>query len=634
MDVDSLIDLPGDSGIRIPFSEVGQRLQPCGLVNRTGNRSWLLTFAAEKWLQSREDAYLISVLHAHIRFVGELLHEARDGITQSDLLQVAREKYDCSWSTLDQIRRRTAWLRSSGMAELDFNHKIAPTSAGLAMLEHLELARPGNFRSRKSVQAGTQQDVLPEAHLLVRELLANVDLADRKHNIGYIPRTDGDTFTSIRKFVSAMNDRVSREEIDEFASSEFGLRPSSTAAALSAFKNAGLMEQVGFSLYQSTDIGKACLEASHDVDLLRVIHSKFSFVGEMLEALEEADTPRDLATIGRKRYGLPREDIAEVRTRLQMLRKCGLVEEVAWGRYHLLPLGRSLRMELPTAGPGDTQERDEVSSDAAVDETSDRFAELVGELKEAALDSAKPGRFEKAVAEAFSFLGFESQLFGGSGKTDVLISANLSGGMKYSAVVDAKSSASGKIAETQINFDTLKEHRADNAAEYALVIGPSFPSARMTERANSHKVGLFEVEALVELLRQHRMAPLSLPSLRELVQGSGFIGLCNTEKAWAREKRLHKLCDRVVRQLEAEARNADEVTTGALSPHDLYLILRSEAEEAPTPEEIGSVLSFLSSPLVHAVKQVGQKYMLLEAPRITAMRLRVLAANFTIGDAE
>ncbi|WP_158819049.1 hypothetical protein [Streptomyces peucetius] len=559
------------------------------------------------------------------------MREASEGMTQSGLLLLARDKYNCSWNSLDQIRRRTAWLRSSGMAELDFNHKILPTRAGGNLLESLELAHPGCSRNKMTGQIGAQVKSIPQAHALVQECVDQADLVGRRHSIGYIPRSEGDAFTSLRKFVCFMREGVTREAIDEFASSGFGLRPSSTVSALSMLKNAGLVEQVGFNLYQSTDLGKACVEASHNVDILRVFHSRFSFIGEMLEAMEEADTPRDLAALGRKRYGLPREDIAEVRTRLQMLRKCGLVEEVVWGRYRLLPAGRLLRLDLPIAGPGEAQQGVEEVGVPVARESRDESAELIAELVQASLHSAHPERFERAVAEAFSFLGFDSHLLGASGKTDVLIYANLSQDMRYGAIIDAKTSSSGKVAERQIDFDTLGEHRSGNAVEYALVVGPGFSSARMIERAASHEVGLLEVGTLVEIVKQHRVTPLSLSDLREQVQGHGLIELSTAEKVWANEKRLYRLCDRVIRQLETEARNADVVTTGALSSHDLYLILRSEVEEAPLPDEIESVLAFLSSPLVRAVRKMGQQYASLEAPRITAMRLRALVANFTTG---
>ncbi|WP_329267367.1 restriction endonuclease [Streptomyces pseudovenezuelae] len=628
VEVDAPIKLPGETDAQVSFSHVGQRIQPTGLITRTGQRSWILTATAEEWLRSGDNGYLLSVLHAHTKFFGELLGEARDGMTQSDLLTVAEEKYNCSWNSLDQIHRRTAWLRSAEFATLDFNYMLHPTEAGLEWLGKLELAQPGTFK-RKKTRSSEHVVEVPTVHPLVSEALDRADLDKRKHNIGYIPRSEGDAFASIRKFVAALTEETSRQAIDEFAASEFGLRPSSSAAALSAFKNAGLVEQVGFSLYRATPVGVACLLESTNLDFLRVIHAKFSFVGEMLEALEEADTPRDLAVLGRSRYGMPTESIPEVRTRLQMLRSCDLVEEVGWGRYQLLPLGRALARELPLATPADPDELHSENQGPTEGDFSDLAADLAENLRSAALDSSKPERFEKAVAEAFSFLGFDSQLLGGSGQTDVLVSANLSGDMGYSAIVDAKSSASGKIAETQINFDTLKEHRADNTADYALIVGPSFPSARNSERARSHHIGLVEVEELIAVLRQHSAAPLSLSVLREFMQGRGLVKAEVLEKAWAQEKRLFKLCDRVIRQLAEEAKNADTVTSGALSAHDLYLILRSEVESPPTPQEIESVLSFLSSSLVHAVRKVGSQYAVLEHPRITAMRLLVLASNFS-----
>ncbi|MGK5693200.1 restriction endonuclease [Streptomyces sp. URMC 128] len=629
VDVDEPIKLPGETDTHVSFSYVGQRLQPTGLIARTGQRSWILTAAAESWLRTQDNGYLLSILHAHIKFLGELLSEARDGMTQSDLLAVAEEKYNCSWSSLDQIRRRTAWLRSGGLATLDFNYMLHPTEAGHEWLSKIELAQPGTFKKKKTTRPGTQTAEAPTAHPLVREALDQAELSGRKHNIGYIPRSEGDVFASIRKFTAELTQEKSRQAIDEFAASEFGLRPSSSAAALSALKNAGLVEQVGFSLYRATPIGVACLQEPTNLDLLRVLHTKFSFVGEVLEALEEADTPRDLAALGRVRYGLPAESIPEVRTRLQMLRSCVLVEEVGWGRYQLLPRGRALAQELPLATPAEADELITEPSGASQKDFSDLADELAENLSSAALDSSKPERFEKAVADAFAFLGFDSQLLGGSGQTDVLVSAKLSGDMGYSAIIDAKSSASGKIGETQINFDTLKEHRAENTADYALIVGPSFPTARVSERAQGHRIGLIEVGELIEILRQHSASPLSLSTLREFMQGSGLLQAAVLEKSWAHEKRLYALCDRVIRQLATEAKNSDMVTSGALSAHDLYLILRSEVESPPTPQEIESVLSFLSSSLVHAVRKVGSQYAILEHPRITAMRLQLLASTFS-----
>ncbi|CAM5456721.1 hypothetical protein SAVIM338S_02890 [Streptomyces avidinii] len=619
--VEEAIALPGGVGGETTLAVVGQRLQPAGLVTRMGRSSWVLTPHAEEWLSCGDDAYLVAILHANIRFVGELLHEAREGCTQADLLARAAEKYGCTWESLDQIRRRTAWLRSGGFVELDFRHDITPTTSGLELLQHLELVDPKSGKRRVGSQDAAAE--LPAAHPLVRSRLEHPE-GDRKASIGYIPRNDGDSFATMRKFSQALARDTSREEIDEFASVEFGLRPSSVASALGTLKSAGMIEQVGFGTYRSTDIAKACLSSPHDLDYLRIIHSKFKFVGEILEALEEVDTPRDLAAMARTRYMVPREDIPEVRTRLQMLRECGLVEEVTWGHYRVLPLGRAMLADLPTDTPTAVEE---VQGEPPAPELGDVLGSIASSLRSTSRDSGSPERFERAVSEAFAHLGYDSQLLGGSGQTDVLVTAHLSGDAKYSIIVDAKSSASGKIGEGQVNFDTLKEHRAANSAEYILVVGPGFPGSRLAARAEAHSVGLVDVETLISIAEHHGQAPLTLHELRELCKRVGVVESGVLEKRWSAERRMYRLCDRVLRQLAVEAASADAVTTGALSAHDLYLIFRSEVENPPTPHEIESVLTFLSSEIVHAIRKVGVQYSILEDPGTTARRLTLLAAS-------
>ncbi|MFI8866080.1 restriction endonuclease [Streptomyces sp. NBC_01693] len=629
--VDEPLQIADGGGATVTFSSMGQRLQPAGLVTRTGKNSWLLTRQAEAWLDSEDDGYLLSILHANVRFVGELLHEARDGMTQSDLLCLASNKYGCSWDSLDQIRRRTAWLRAGGFLDLDFRHQVTPTSTGLKLLDKLELAQPGATRKRDSVSVAV---IAPPPTGLVQSALASIDTKQRKAKIGYIPRSEGNALYSLRKFSIALKDGITREEIDRFASAEFGLRPSSTASALSAFKSAGLVEQVGFNEYKSTELAVSCTEGESNIDFLRALHTRFRFFGEVLEALEEVDTPRDLAVIGKLRYGMPREDIAEVRTRLQMMRECGLIEEVSWGHYRLLDLGRALLAELPCEMLNDESvELESLTSDEGGTQGSGApgYEEICAELHAASRASTAPERFEAAVAQAFDYLGFDAQLLGGSGQTDVLVAANLAGDKRFTVIIDAKSSASGKVGEQQINFDTIKEHKAANSADFALAVGPSFPGQRLIARAEAHGIGLFGVEEFVKLLKMHSEAPFTLTELMDLLKISGTVTSAIVERKWAVEIRAFRLCERVLHQLATEAANVDAFTTGALSAHDLYLILRTESADPPSPPEIESVLSLLSSDLVHAVQKSGSQYFILEDPQTTARRLHRLAASIISG---
>ena len=58
-------------------------------------------------------------------------------------------------------------------------------------------------------------------------------------------------------------------------------------------------------------------------------------------------------------------------------------------------------------------------------ETGTSAETLAAEIIEASTDSRNPDRFERAVRDAFDFLGFEAQRLGGPGKTDVLLTALL-----------------------------------------------------------------------------------------------------------------------------------------------------------------------------------------------------------------
>jgi hypothetical protein len=81
--------------------------------------------------------------------------------------------------------------------------------------------------------------------------------------------------------------------------------------------------------------------------------------------------------------------------------------------------------------------------------------------------------FEEALAEAFRILGFDSVKIGGRGDTDIRVTAPL-GKQQYIAIVDAKSSRTGKVADTALHYPSLHDHREKNQADYVMVVAPSF----------------------------------------------------------------------------------------------------------------------------------------------------------------
>ena len=137
----ALGDPPGGETIRL--SSAGSRLQPTGLLSRGDHDVWLPSPDALSWLETEDPTLLIAVLHSRVRFVGELMAlVAASPRTHAELNDLGTQMYQLNWSTLDQVRRRTAWLRATGFAELRFDNVVELTPAGEQLLRCLKLADP------------------------------------------------------------------------------------------------------------------------------------------------------------------------------------------------------------------------------------------------------------------------------------------------------------------------------------------------------------------------------------------------------------------------------------------------------------------------------------------------------------
>jgi len=126
--------------------------------------------------------------------------------------------------------------------------------------------------------------------------------------------------------------------------------------------------------------------------------------------------------------------------------------------------------------------------------------------------------FERALNDAFDFLGFETELLGGSGDTDVLLSANI-GKESFKVTVDGKTSSKGKISERQIDWLSLSDHKKKNNADYTMIVGPEFAGGNLEKRAEDNNIGLLKVDELVELIKTHKKFPFTLVELKDLIGG-------------------------------------------------------------------------------------------------------------------
>ncbi len=252
----------------------------------------------------------------------------------------------------------------------------------------------------------------------------------------------------------------------------------------------------------------------------------------------------------------------------------------------------------------------------------DEADRLAGELLEAQNDSANPTQFERVLAAAFEYLGFRARHVGGSGQTDILLASQASAA-SYRVVVDAKSSRNGRVADAQIDWNSLGDHRKAEGADYALVVAPDFSGGNLLKRADDYGVVLLKAEALADLLRLHRSAPFTLLELRMLFETPGPATSAVEQLRQTAQQSLMRwrLLGNVLTLVEQLPVDADT--------RNLWLLLAmQQRENPPTQEAVEDAVAVLASRAVGALRlRNGSGEYQSTMQRSTALRrLRALAA--------
>lgn len=145
---------------------------------------------------------------------------------------------------------------------------------------------------------------------------------------------------------------------------------------------------------------------------------------------------------------------------------------------------------------------------------------LVEKLRKKQYESKTPEEFEGTLKEAFAYFGFKAELIGGSGDTDVLLVADI-GDETYKVTVDGKTAKKGKILESQINWDSLEDHRKKHNADYTVVVGPNFSEGKLPERAEAHKISVLPTEYIIKLIEEHSKYPITLLDFKDVFAKTG-----------------------------------------------------------------------------------------------------------------
>lgn len=637
--VTAAVDL-GD-GVERALRDAVKQIAPAGFVTHLDRDHLVVSEEAQHWMSSRDPADLIAIFHRHVRFIGELLHALADGHkTVRDLMNLAASEYQLQWTTLDQVRRRITWMSALGLTEYKTNTLIGLTDAGGEAEANLQLGGPD-----RPVRTAAVAVIVPEPPQQIAELLQELTpatLAARNPVLGYIPRGNGETdlVESLYLLVNAASPSISRAGLLNFAQETFGVSESSFSAAMTTLNKSGLLEQTGFNIYSPSPAAAAWLETQSTLDLVLLLHRKYMFMLEILPLLAEFDKAPDLARAAYEHYGMARVDVGGVRTRLQLLKAAGLIAERANWRYQSTPLGERIALEFPLQTVLDEDANEPESDDEPFRDSVQSVARRLSlELEAAAIAGETPTRLEKAVADAFSFLGFEARHIGGGGKTDVLATVEDHTGKPVRVIIDAKAARSGTVSEGAVSFDTLSEHKEKHHADLVALVGPGFDGGRVRARAEQNGVALITVEELCQTLHRQEATPRSAGTFLNLVDARAGARK-DLESGWSQAERRKTLLSQVVAVLAQEAREADEVTHGALSAEQIYLIVRDEIDPRPSTKDIEEVLQLLEHPLIASINRTNGSasrsitYRLVDAPGLVAAKIEALGRGIARIDAE
>lgn len=278
------------------------------------------------------------------------------------------------------------------------------------------------------------------------------------------------------------------------------------------------------------------------------------------------------------------------------------------GVWKLTPKGAAAAVEgAPVEDPEDEIDEAEPAppDPPVVAIVPNDFERSAVKLLGAGIDSARPGRLEQSVAAALALLGFETEVIGGSGNTDVLAIAPL-GVDRYTMVVDAKSTSGGRVSEHQINWVSLRDHREANRADFVVVVGPDFSSGQLRDRATDFSVCLLTTTELAELVRRQAETPVSLTELRPLFAASPLAraALEVVDAAAERRTRRMRLIERILHTIGDYNRLKPDLVLA--TPETLFGLMLRDLDENVSIEEIQQAFALLLA--LGIVRQEGSGY--------------------------
>lgn len=112
-------------------------LKASGLLEEVGRNVYMATAAAQAWIETGNDLDLIRILHAHMRFVGEIILYAENDIIRNDLYSIGK-RYSLN---NEKVRWLVGFLLEAGLLEEPQYLHLRATRLGKAFADTLPMEK-------------------------------------------------------------------------------------------------------------------------------------------------------------------------------------------------------------------------------------------------------------------------------------------------------------------------------------------------------------------------------------------------------------------------------------------------------------------------------------------------------------
>jgi hypothetical protein len=665
--------LPKDDVITWPTPEaqvsVSKAIMPIarsGLFRREG-QSVKVSEQGRAWLAHRDPYHLIEIFHDHVRFVGEILNELKDGpASQRRLLVLGRDKYGFGWTTPGPVHNRIKWMAAAGVVQT-YSHAVHLTDGGRELLSRLAVYEP---------QTGISDPTdLRPAPAAIDALLKYVnENPGARHRAGglHVPGLNGPVgIKNIRSVVEACARPTETRTLMDKAIEVFGFGDAGASAVISSLKIIGVIKRASADEWVATPEGAAWITTGYDIDLARIMHSNVWFFGEIVRELELSGRLTFSELIHRSsNYSLNGryEPIKRgaMTSRMALLEATGLIVDVGNKYFKSTPLGKAFRRSVPEIDPIDTTSAappGEIVDDTAADDLAEpantpavdistETVETINPLSaagsadsiahtllKAAKRSDKSVELELAAVAAFRFLGYPATHVGGNGEPDGIVRTR-PGKLGSVYTIETKSASNGVVPEEQAKPATLTEHREQHDADATVYIGPGFERRLLEVIDGNPRIAVVSTALISEaVIRQantpltaEELEPLIDPSLREADRRDQLMTRWKAKEEWALAMR--GVIEVLSREAESPMSDDDSSSLGAgwLDITSVRRSLRDVLNRDVARETVTDVLGFLVSPQVSVAETLDDRYRLKIALEAIPRHFDYLGRRWQVGD--